>query len=555
MFKRKKDWCWSVTLTLIAAAAAGCGSDSQITAQPPGWEEVPGDWDFRIAAYPQGEVHDAILLLRKSGPKQVRAGQEFEYWLELYNPTDQVVLKNVVVRDYAGPNVRVTSSTPNWYDIDEPEERREPVRDPREGDEDLDDFSQSPPRTRTDVQPDEGGFVPAPAIRWFIEDIYPEKMVTIRVRARAMGEGNIMNCATATYEIAACIESAVVQPELRLTAVLPGEFIICDEDETQLTLRVANTGTGDVNNVVVTAELPDGLTVDGARRVSENVGTLKGGQSREIKKTVQVGASGEYVIRATARAAELTTQANPVNFIARRGRLAIEADGPSLEYVGVPIEYEIRVGNVGTARARDLVVEAPVPAGMEFVDASNDGKVEGGKVIWRFAELPEGYMQPVNVRFRASDTPGTARIVARARAYCSGEVTDIVRTQLEGVAAMVVECVDEQDPVKLGQTTTYEIKVTNQGSADETNVILTCELEDAQEFVSATGATETGSRAGSRRVTFAPVPTLAPKATATWKVVVRALEEGDIRFRIQVDSDQHGRPVNESEATKQYVGQ
>ena len=51
---------------------------------------------------------------------------------------------------------------------------------------------------------------------------------------------------------------------------------------------------------------------------------------------------------------------------------------------------------------------------------------------------------------------------------------------------------------------------------------------------------------------FQPLATLAPKAKATWRVKVKSVGGGDVRFRVSMTSDQLGRPVEETEATNFY---
>ncbi len=69
-------------------------------------------------------------------------------------------------------------------------------------------------------------------------------------------------------------------------------------------------------------------------------------------------------------------------------------------------------------------------------------------------------------------------------------------------------------------------------------------------FVSASGETETSAVDGT--ISFQPLDSLAPGARATWKVVVRAVDAGDVRFRVTMDSDQLTRNVEETEATNFY---
>ena len=54
------------------------------------------------------------------------------------------------------------------------------------------------------------------------------------------------------------------------------------------------------------------------------------------------------------------------------------------------------------------------------------------------------------------------------------------------------------------------------------------------------------------RTPFSPLASLAPKAKAEWRVVVRAADEGDVRFAVEMTSDELTSPVRETEATNLY---
>ncbi|HOA72006.1 MAG TPA: hypothetical protein PLQ89_03210 [Phycisphaerae bacterium] len=545
-----------VIVALAGLLQAGCSMGGQEpTRAPAQFRQLPANHREHFAYYPSAEVHDSILMLRKVAPAQVTANEEFEYTIEVVNPTDKALLKNVVVRDYVSPGVRIVSSTPTWSYIDATKEEGEWIPDYDKAGPDIDDVPVTPPRMETQVrQPNAPRLSQLPEIRWFIEELYPQKIVTIKVRARASAGTEIRNCATADYEIAACVVSSVVAPELALQTFLEKEFIICATDQTDIRFVVSNSGTAEVRNVVVRAPLPEGITtVDGKREVVVNVGNVGAKQSKEVTQRLRVLRAGSYTIRARAVAAgEMAADSAAVSITAVQGAIAVAVTGPAEDYVGLPLEYQIVVNNTGNARVRDVVLEARAPAGLEFVDATSGGSVQGDRVIWRFDQLPAGQSQAVAVRFRGRE-PGVVRVVGTARGVCVGDVSEIVTTRLEGVPALLVEVVDKQDPNRVGEEEVYEIQVTNQGTAAETNIIVQAAIEEAQEFLSATGATPTAAVPGARTVTFQPLPTLAPKETAVWRVVVRCLQPGDIRFAVEVSSDQHGRPVRETEATSIYA--
>jgi hypothetical protein len=79
------------------------------------------------------------------------------------------------------------------------------------------------------------------------------------------------------------------------------------------------------------------------------------------------------------------------------------------------------------------------------------------------------------------------------------------------------------------------------------NIQLVCKLPESEEFVSSTG--ESPAHAQNKIVTMDTLPALAPKAVATWRVVVKALKADDAGFKVEVSSDQFEKPITKDEAT------
>jgi uncharacterized repeat protein (TIGR01451 family) len=532
----------------------GCAAAHEPTHAPAQFYQLPKGYREHFAYYPNGKVYDSVLMIRKSGPAKVVANQEFEYTIEVFNPTDKVLLKNVLIRDFMSPGLRVVSSTPTWAYNSAKKDEGELVPNYMKSGPDLDKVPVSPPRIETQQRREDAPRLSQmPEIRWFIEELYPDKIVTIKVRARAQNGADIRNCTTAEYQIAACIVASVVAPELALQASIEKEFILCATDQTDLRLVVTNAGTAEVRNVVVTAPLPEGVTtVEGAKEVKVSIGTVGAKQSKEATQKLRILRAGNYTIQAHATGeGNLAADAAAVNVVARQGIITIAVRGPAEEYVGLPTEYEMVVNNTGDARVRELVIEGRIPPGMEFVDASAGGTSQGDRVTWQYDQIAAGESKRVTVRLRGKE-PGVVRFVGTARGVCTGDVSEIVSTRLEGVPAILVEVVDKQDPNRVGEEEVYEIQVTNQGTAPETNVIVQAGLEDQEEFVSATGATPTAAKPPVKTITFQPLAALNAKETAVWRVVVRCVAPGDVRFHVEVTSDQHGRPVRETEATSIY---
>src|SRR5262249_52921679 len=94
-----------------------------------------------------------------------------------------------------------------------------------------------------------------PETRFPVGRLNPRESRTVTVRGVATATGQIFNCASATYDMYACLGTRVIQPELRVSAKAP-DADLCTDDTISLTMMVANTGSGATDNVVVDAQYP-----------------------------------------------------------------------------------------------------------------------------------------------------------------------------------------------------------------------------------------------------------------------------------------------------------
>ena len=71
-----------------------------------------------------------------------------------------------------------------------------------------------------------------------------------------------------------------------------------------------------------------------------------------------------------------------------------------------------------------------------------------------------------------SANSGTFVFSAMAKGTCAKEVSTSCQTKVIGISALLLEKADHPDPIEVGETTTYTVKVTNQGTADDINRLL-----------------------------------------------------------------------------------
>ena len=227
--------------------------------------------------------------------------------------------------------------------------------------------------------------------------------------------------------------------------------------------------------------------------------------------------------------------------------LEVTKECPKLRYVGRDATFTITVKNKGNGPAYDVVVTDVINGQIEFKSADNEGKRQGNNVVWQLGTLGAGESRTLKVVFGCNHIGPVGNKVTVN--YCA-EASDECEMEVKGIPAILLECVDDPDPIELNSTVTYTITVVNQGSAVGTNIVIECTLPEQEEYVSSTGPTE--AKAKGKKIVFAPVKSLAPKATVVYKVTVKGVGVGDVRFGVQLKSDQVETPVMETESTHIY---
>ncbi|MBE7499404.1 MAG: DUF11 domain-containing protein [Verrucomicrobiales bacterium] len=338
------------------------------------------------------------------------------------------------------------------------------------------------------------------------------------------------------------------RPELRLTLGAPAEASGCAEFP--VSVIVHNRGNLPLTQVQLSATLPAGLArVDTQTAPGLDAGVLEPGASREFAIPVTATAAGRQALHVRATSAEGTTAEATATTLVRAARLTLQCQTPAEVPVGRPVQVCLTAGNTGDATESQVRVTLALPPGATCTAVTAGGQAANGQVVWELGDLAPASSYRVCAVF-TTDAPGGLSFAGTVQGACAPAARSECQAQVAGIPAILLEVVDLDDPIEVGSDETYVITVTNQGSLPDTNVRLVCTLEPAQQFVSGSGPTAV--QAEGAEVTMAALPVLEPKAQAVWRVVVKAVEAGDVRFRVQLESDQITRPVWETEATHQY---
>lgn len=456
-------------------------------------------------AFPTGDPATSAVLVHQVMPNEVRLGKPFsaEYHVtNLSGPLEEVIL----FLDNAS-NLKIQSSVP-------------------------------------------AGIPQGNKMAWAVGPMGACETKIVKVTAVSDQLGTASNCLSVSYSNVLCAATNVVNPALKLVKTATPQASTCDN--IQFTFTVTNTGTGLAENVKINDPLPTGVeTLDGKKEIMIPVGNLAAGESKNFTVPAKAARPGRYTNSATATAdPDMSTKSETTTTVITKPVLTITPNCEDFEYIGRNIDYEFVVKNTGDGDATRVAVSSSIPGGTNFVKATEGGTANGSNVVWNLGTLKPGESRKIGFTAVPGPTITSAATTATASDACADSVTATCSTEVRGIPAILLEVVDVDDPVEVGTETTYVITVTNQGSANDQNIAVSVTLPPELAYVSSSGPTN--SSVAGQRITFAPLPSLAPKANAVWRVQVKAVKAGSIQSAFEMTSKQFPNPVRETEATNLY---
>jgi uncharacterized repeat protein (TIGR01451 family) len=459
-------------------------------------------WIKGSMAFPTGLRESSGLLVEKIVPAEVLAGQKFDYSYKVSNLTDYPI-QMVTLADHVSPNFSAAEADPQPSDT-------------------------------------HGGVA-----TWQLGNFGPKETKTVQLKGSSADEGTVTTCGWATYSPVLCQDIKVVKANLQLTKTAPAEVVICDP--IPMTLTVKNSGSSGLTAVKVADTLPDGLTSDGKSSLAFDAGNLAPGESRDFSFNAMASKTGQFVNNAQATSAQGVQAQASSTTVVHEPVLTVACTAPDERYIGRPFDVSFAVENKGDAPAAGAALEVAIPDGITLKSASDGGQGAGGKVAWDLGAMAAKASQNVSATFVGANA-GSFQFNPSAKGTCAKLVTASCVTRLVGIAAILLEKSDDPDPVGVGETTTYTVKITNQGSADDTNVRMVVTIGAELSPVSATGD---GSISG-QVVTFPAVARLAPKDAVTYKIIAKGVKPGDGRTRFELTSDILKSSVTAEESTHVY---
>lgn len=383
---------------------------------------------------------------------------------------------------------------------------------------------------------------------WTFDQLKSGDVQNLKVWVKPTAEGAMTSCTTVTAQPFGCVTTQVGKPALSIEKTGPEMAQVGERVTYNIVVR--NSGTSTAEKVEVTDMIPAGLSHESGRnQLVFEAGTLRPGEAKQATVTLTAQQRGVFTNNAIAKSENAgSVSDDAVTRVVQPG-LKVTKTGPPQQFLGKSAQYRITVSNVGDTALNNVTVTDTAPGNATISDATG-AQLAGNQATWTIATLAAGQSASFDVGLRAS-AAGTTVNTVTARSADGLSDSAQAQTVWLGFAAVLVEMVDDPDPLLVGETTTYTLKVINQGTAADHNVEAVIIFPPQMQPVSAAGVTP--GKVEGQKVTLSPLAVIGPKESAVWTVKAKAVTVGDARIRAEIKTELlKSQPVLEVEATQVY---
>ena len=381
-------------------------------------------------------------------------------------------------------------------------------------------------------------------VTWNIDGMRAGECLTNRVTLRADREGQMCVCFCVTAVPVQFCTVLCAKPIISCSKTGPAEVGLCDP--VNYCVTVTNTGSCPAEDVIVMDQIPPELEhSSGQRTLTYKLGCIEPCQTKKFNvclTATRLGKACNTIIVTSCNANQCTDTA--CTLVTQCG-VDLQKSGPKEVKIGGQATYDVVVTNIGNKLLTEVAVTDCAPQTTSIVDAKG-AQVNGNQAIWKFRELKPGEKQTMQMVV-TSCTPGF--FVNRASVNtCQGCTARAeAGTRWKGTPGLNVQIVNPEGPVCLGDSTTYYVRVVNQGTEEDNNVSVIVRFPSGVMPTQASGATP--GKINNGVVTFTPANILGPRQTLEYRVDAVGREAGDSRIKVEVSSDTYKTPIIQEEST------
>lgn len=480
---------------------------------------------------------EASVVVERKGVEQVRAGERFEYQLEVRNQSD-VPVKDVHLNEFVPPS----GDQQDQQQAQKEQDSRQPGH-------------QHPHKDQGSKEQGKDGEY---GVSRRIPFLAPGESRSITVSGIARKEGKLRSCVSVDYTPATCADIEVVKSDISLSCDMArpeGEVYEAGNldantlyacDTVVVNCLVRNEGSGATKPTQLSLNLPEGFQAADDGQKETQIDSIEPGETREVTLRLAAQQAGDYRLQPSLSSNSGEMTAEPIAFRVIQPQLELAVEAPSEEYMSRAVHYRVLLRNPGDVAVPEtrLMIEPPEQLENRSVSSENVAAEDGS---YRIGLLRAGESRSLTLTGDAVD-PGAATLKAMADGYCVETQEATAEVKLQGVAALLLVAYDERDPISVGNQTTYQIKVGNQGSAAADTISLSGTLSDHLTFVEGDGQTKvTGS---GNSFELEPLERLEPGQSAGWTITVKGESEGYGRLDVKMNSSATKRAIHAQEPTR-----
>jgi uncharacterized repeat protein (TIGR01451 family) len=453
-----------------------------------------------------------VIMTDIRGPKQITIGREASYRLQLQNQSD-----------VAAEGIVATIRIPTWAEVIDTSASQGMIQQPRNA-------------------------VGTSQLEWQLSRLEGRANETLDIKlipraSRPLELG-------VSWTLSPIGSKAVVQvqePKIQMSVSGPDEVLFSEPQLFRLAL--SNPGTGVAENVKIDL-IPPGGTQGTA--TSHVVGNLAPGASRTVEVELTAREAGKLFVKAVATAeGGLSTEAAKEIFC-RKPELEVDWRGPESKYAGTPATYYLRVRNPGTAPADDVDLTVTLPAGADFISASEGQSYDAEKreVSWQIGTLGPGDDNYMELKCLVN-TPGMNQLRISAIASTSDLADEkLAETKVVALADLKLQVSDPSGPVAVGEQAVYEIRVQNRGASTANEVNVVALFDEGVEPDQVEGAMYS---VADGRVTFRTIEELPAGKEIVLRIRARSTVAGTHVFRAEVLCRELEIKLGAEETTRFYA--
>ncbi|MBN1369136.1 MAG: DUF11 domain-containing protein [Dehalococcoidaceae bacterium] len=348
--------------------------------------------------------------------------------------------------------------------------------------------------------------------------------------------------------------------KLGITKVGPDHVSL--NDQATYTITVNNTGELQATGVVVTDQIPLGMTYVSSSPggtvsgnvVTWNVGSLDKDASRSYTLVLQGTQPGLWVNTAVASSNEVgTATAQATTRVSPPPEVMIKKTGPAGVFTGFTRAYTLTVTNTGSVALTDVIVTDHLPPLLNYTSSNVASTVTGNQISWNLGSLNIGETKSIIVILGGEKT-GTAVNTATVTTNEGATSTDSLTITVLGAPGAHMSLIDSSDPVAVGDEFTYTIRVLNQSEGNSLhNLTITGLLPGEVVFVGADGPVS--YTVSGQEVRFNAIAELLPGQTKEFTITVKATGAGAAVFNATMNWDEFGEPIVNQEGTTIFMPQ